>query len=240
MAISRFLPLFLGARDHLDDRDREALATIPVRREQFSHGDKIITAGPTPGESCLLISGMALRVHDIGKQRVVSALQVPGDFLDLHSFLLATLDHDVVAQGDCAVEFVRSEELTRITEERPHLTRLLWLCTLIDAKVTRVWTAAAASLKAHERIGHFLCELHARLGIVGLIRDDSFNMPIEQKDLADILGFSVAHTNRALQDLRGRGLVTWNKGRVHLPDPDALAALCSFDSRYLETISAAR
>ena len=235
MPPSRFLELFLGRRDALGEEDRRALAAVPIRRRSYEGGDTIIAEGPAPDESCLLISGMAMRVHRIGaEERVVSALHVPGDFVDLHAFLLRHLDHDVVAVGPCTVEFVPAKALVELTRTNPHLARLLWLATLIDAKVHRVWIATGAALLAPQRIGHLLCELHARLGAVGLAEGDRFAMPLEQRGLAEVLGYSVAHTNRAVQDLRAGGLLVWEDGVVGLPDPAALAALCGFEADYLE------
>jgi CRP-like cAMP-binding protein len=235
MALSRFLELFLARRDALDDDERRALAMVPVRREAFDDGAVVIEGGRAPEESCLLIAGMAMRVHRIGAgERVVSALHVPGDFVDLHAFLLRHLDHDVVAAGPCRVEFVPVEALREITRTSPHLTRLLWLCTLIDAKIHRVWIATGAALLAPQRVGHLICELHARLGVVGLAEGDRFDMALDQRGLAEVLGYSVVHTNRAVQDLRGRGLLVWEGGTVALPDPGGLAAFSGFSADYLE------
>lgn len=240
MPPSRFLELFLGRRDVLGKEDCRALAAVPVRRCDYESGATIIAEGSAPEESCLLISGMAMRVHRIGgDERVVSALHVPGDFVDLHAFLLRHLDHDVVAVGPCAVEFVPAEALVEITRTSPHLARLLWLTTLIDAKVHRVWIATGAALLAPQRIGHLICELHARLGAVGLVEGNRFAMPLDQRGLAEVLGYSVAHTNRAVQELRARGLLVWEDGIVSLPDPAALGSLCGFRPDYLELRQAA-
>ncbi len=41
--------------------------------------------------------------------------------------------------------------------------------------------------------------------------------------LADILGLSVVHMNRILQQLRRDELIVFRGGRVVFPDPDTLA-----------------
>ncbi len=235
MATTSYLELFLGRRDVLSEEERSILRALPAERRAFGHGAQIVAEGKAPEGSCLLISGMAMRAHRLGgSQRVVSAVHVAGDFIDLHATFLDHLDHDIVAVGSCIVEFIDGTEIESITREHPHLTRLLWLSTLIDAKLHRMWIVLRSGLLAHKRIGHLMCELHARLSIVGLVEDDRFALPLDQRGLAEVLGYSVVHTNKAVQTLRGEGLLHWDQGRVHLPDPEALAAYCNFDPAYLE------
>ena len=217
------------------------LRALPSRRSTHQHGDRIVAEGAAPEGSCLLISGMAMRVHRVGRsERVVSALHVPGDFVDLHSFLLEHLDHDIVAIGPATVEFIAAEHIETITREHPHLARLLWLDTLIDAKMHRIWVATRAALRGPQRVGHLMCELHARLDAVDMVDDGVFAMPLDQRGLAEVLGYSVVHVNHAVRDLRAEGLLEWSAGSVRLLDPERLAGFSSFDPVYLELDRALR
>ena len=241
MGPSRLLELTLARRDALSDEDRRALHGIAVRKASFRDGETVIARGPTPEESCLLVSGMASRSHPAPDgARVVTALHVPGDFVDLHGLLLERLDHDIIAIGDVRVEFVPAEDLRRVSRTAPHLTRLLWLMTLIDASTHRAWIVARTSLDARLRIGHLFSELYVRLSAVGLVDNRSFAMPLGQKGLAEVLGYSAVHVNRAVQALRAENLLHWSGGTVRLPDPEALATICSFDPAYLEIERAPR
>ncbi len=241
MAISRYLEYALCRRDTVSGVEREVLRAIEVEPASYDDGETIIHQGAAADRSCLLVKGMATREHRFaGRGKVTSALHVPGDFVDLHAFLLTEIDHDVIAEGPCQVEFVDRAVLEAISREHPHLTRLLWLHTLIDAKLHRVWIAARARLNAAERIGHLMCELHARLSVVGLVEDNGFACPIDQRRLADVLGYSAVHVNRAVQTLRAKDLLHWSQGTVRLPDPDALADLAAFSPDYLELTPAHR
>jgi biotin operon repressor len=59
-----------------------------------------------------------------------------------------------------------------------------------------------------------MLELHERLGRVGLAEDDRFAMPLTQEALADVLGFSVVHVNRTIQQLRRDDLLDVRNGMV--------------------------
>lgn len=212
-----------------------ALRELSVERSHHAHDERIVSEGPAPSGSCLLVEGMAMRSHRVGRsERVISALHVAGDFVDLHAFLLRYLDHDIVAVGPCVVEFVSTEDLARITREHPHLARLLWTDTLVDAKIHRMWVALRAALLGHQRVGHLICELYARLSAVGLVRDGAFRLPLDQRGLAEVLGYSLVHVNRAIQELRVAGYLTWERGLVEVTDLEGLVRFTGFDPRYLE------
>lgn len=241
MAVSRYLELVLGRRDTLSDEERAVLRGIPVERIAYQHGEVIIARGSAPPRSCLLVKGMATREHRIGdRPPVTSALHVPGDFVDLHAFLLREIDHDIVAQGDCLVENIDRQILVEISQSQQHLSRLLWLCTLIDAKLHRVWLATRARLNTADRVGHLMCELHARLTVVGLVEEGRFEFPLDQRGLALALGYSPVHLNRAVQGLRAARLLEWQRGHIHLPDPPRLAETVGFAADYLELSSRPR
>ncbi|SHJ25806.1 Crp/Fnr family transcriptional regulator [Wenxinia saemankumensis] len=225
----------LARRGPVSDRDRAALAALPSRPVRIGPATRLIEAGPAPDESCLLVRGMTMRQHRIpGRRPVVSAIQVTGEFLDLHAALLHHLDHDVTTIGPAEVEFVPAEALRALTESHPTLARHLWLATLIDAKIHRVWIAVRSALPAARRTGHFFCELRARISTGTGPAPEAFDVPFDQRTLAEILGYSAVHMNRAIRDLREEGLLTWQNGRIHLPDPDRLARICGFDPAYLE------
>jgi len=88
--------------------------------------------------------------------------------------------------------------------------------------------------QASERLGHLFCELHLRLSMVGLVDDGlSYELPIRQSDIGDLLGLSAVHVNRSLQDLRRTGLVSLRDRRLTIHDLEGLRELSFFDAAYL-------
>lgn len=234
--LPNLLQLVLNRRDTLSPEEEEAIRSLPTRTRSFAHGETIIPQGPTLKESCIVVSGLAIRAHASGDEEdpIVSAVHIPGDFVDLHGFVLEYLDHAVVSQKGCKVMFVPQDALREVTQSHPHLTRMLWLLTMIDAKINRAWLVAAATLQAPERIGHFLCELYTRYRLIGFVENDTLPMLLEQKDLARLFGFSRTHINRSVQFLRNEGMLEWSSGKVRLPDMERLKTFSNFDPNYLE------
>ena len=72
-----------------------------------------------------------------------------------------------------------------------------------------------------------------RLRAVGLVRDRVCDVPTTQNELADATGISTAHVNRALQKLRGKGLITLKAGTLTILDREQLKQAGDFDAAYL-------
>jgi len=78
-----------------------------------------------------------------------------------------------------------------------------------------------------------VCELAARLEIVGLVERDTFHVPFTQRNMADACGLSIVHVNRTLQELRHRGLITWQGKTVTILKRKELRLVGDFQPGYL-------
>jgi len=163
----------------------------------------------------------------------VVGFQVPGDFVDLHAFALKRLDHDLVALGRIKVGHVMHDDLERVMAQEPHLARIFWFSTLLDAAIHREWIMKTAQLRATGRIAHLIAEIWYRLRMVGLGRSSGFQTPLSQIDLADICGISKVHVSRTLTDLRDGGVVDFRRGRITILDGEKLKKIGKFDPIYL-------
>lgn len=224
----------LEQRDRLSDEEKRIVDEAIVRVKDFAVDEDLVREGDRPTESILLLEGFAARYKGLADgRRQITAIHVPGDFVDLHSFLLHRMDHGVVALSPCRVGTVPHETLREITERYPHLARLLWLSTLIDGAIHREWLVAMGRRPAVSHTAHLICELFLRLQAIGRTEGNSFRLPLTQAELGDTLGLSTVHVNRTLQELRAAGLVTWRDQIVTINDWDGLAAMAEFDPAFL-------
>jgi CRP-like cAMP-binding protein len=190
----------------LSDEEKDVLREVTSRVRDYGARQEIVREGDTPTESTLILEGFACRHNNLPDgRRQITAFHVPGDFADLHAFLLGTMDDGVSSLTSCKVALAPHSALREITKSYPHLTRVLWFTTLVDGAVHREWMTGLGRLSAPERIAHLFCELFLRLQAVGLTQDHSFDLPITQAELADAFGLSSVHVNRTLQELRGMG-----------------------------------
>jgi CRP-like cAMP-binding protein len=166
-------------------------------------------------------------------RRFIVGVNIPGDFVDLHAFALKKLDHDIVSLGEVRLGYVSHERLEKVVEQAPHLTRLLWFSSLLDAAIHRQWIVTLEKLTAVRRVAHVFCAIWHRLDLVGLGRSDGLRTPLIQADLAEMCGTTAIHMNRALRQLKDLGLAEFRRGAVFVPDRKALEKFCDFDSAYL-------
>jgi CRP-like cAMP-binding protein len=231
----------LEERDRLSEEEKQVLAAALGPSKSVSADSDMVREGDRPSESTLLVEGFAARykVLQSGK-RQITAIHIPGDFVDLHSFLLKKMDHAIAALTPCTVATVPHDTLRQITERHPHLARLLWLSTLIDSSIHREWLVAMGRRSAREHMAHLFCELYLRLELVGLTKDNSYEMPITQAELGDTLGISTVHVNRVVQELRADGLITWRGNRLTVDDWDRLQEVAEFTPTYLSLFNERR
>lgn len=227
----RFL---LGRSRHAMRAREKALLEESIEAvESYHRAHMILARGTVAERSTILIEGFILRTIVENGRRYVVGIQVPGDFVDLHAYALKRLDHDVITLGPAKVGYVSHERIGRIHEQEPHLSRLLWFSTLLDAAIHRQWTLKLEQLKASRRIAHRLAEIWYRLEMVGLSRPNGFRSPLTQIDLADMCGTTAIHMNRALSELRRDGIAEFRRGTVIARDREALEKTGDFDPAYL-------
>lgn len=223
----------LELRDRLDADEKAFLQSIVGTPRAVPANIDIVREGDRPTASTLLLEGYTCRqttLREGGRQ--ITSIHVPGDFVDLHGFLIRTMDHGVTTLTPSRIALVDHGLLRRATESLPHLTRLLWLLTLVDAAIHRRWLAAMGRQSALSHTAHLLCEMYVRQrGILDV--SSGFGMPLTQAKLADALGLSVVHVNRVVRELRETRYVEWQGGVVRILDFEALAELAEFDPTYL-------
>jgi CRP-like cAMP-binding protein len=225
----------LERSDVLSDEEKDVLERAFTRIRDFRADEDIVREGDRPTESCIIVEGWAARYKVLPSgRRQISAIHISGDFVDLHSFLLKTMDHGVVTLAPTRIAFVPHTTLKKITEDYPHLTRMLWLSTLIDAAIHRTWLTAMGRTSATAQMAHLICELHVRLEVVGLTNGNSFHLPVTQEELGDALGLSTVHVNRVITELRNGGIVQWQGGgAVTILNWDRLKEIAEFTPIYL-------
>jgi CRP-like cAMP-binding protein len=224
----------LRARDDITAEEEQAIRDAVSEVKDYPADRTFIRAGEVLSHSTLLLDGLICRYKDLRDgQRQITELHVAGDFADLHSFTLKRLDHQLMTLTPARVALVPHEKLKAITREHPHLTRVYWFLTNLDAAIHREWELSLGRRSAISRVANLFCELQVRLGLVGLVEGTDYDLDLTQTDLAECLGLTSVHVNRTLKELRERELVEFRAGRVKIVDFEGLARIAEFDPAYL-------
>lgn len=221
--------------------DAEAvIAAVFSATERVREYRIVLRRGQKVDQSLLVVDGYLCRFRDFDNgTRQITALYLPGDFVDLASYTLGRTDQDILALTNCTLAVAPHHAIGGALQTRPQLASLLWLLTNIDSNINREWELSLGQRNALERTAHLFCELHMRLGLVGLADRDSFSLPFTQVELSQCLAISPVHTNRVLRELRERNLLQFARRAVQIENPQALQKLAGFDPAYLHVGEAA-
>lgn len=220
-------------RDAMSLEERTDLEALVERTEWLERPTRLVSRGETPDHSTMLIDGFMLRTLDGEGRRFAVSFHVPGDFVDLHCFALKRLDHNIDTVGRVKVGYVPHSALREVMRDKPHLARLFWFSTLLDAAMHRKWIMTLEQLTTPRRIAHVFAEIWRRLEMVGLGEKDGFETPLTQSDLSEMCGATPIHINRALRDLRAEGIADFDRGRITTNDRSTLENYCGFTPDYL-------
>lgn len=224
----------LRLRDDVSPEEEEVIRQSVAEFRECPGDRVVIKAGDELNASTLLLDGLICRYKDLRNgQRQITALHLPGDFLDLHSFTLKRLDQDVMTLIPSRIALVPHQAIRDITENHPHLTRLFWFMTNLDAAIHREWELSLGRRTALERVAHLLCELLVRFRVCDLADETGYDLRMTQGELSECVGLTPVHTNRVLKELRDRNLVEFRNGRVRIEDWPGLQHVADFDSAYL-------
>ena len=215
-----------------DPGDLDMMLQAAKHRAPFAAGSDIICPGDSGGRSTVLLVGMACsykRNEDGG--RSILAFHHPGDFCDLHRYVLPKRDSEVGIQAltDAVVAVIDYRDMDRLLA-RPKLALAFWRATMLEAAIYRERLTNAGRGAALEQVAHLLCEQLARREATGI---GGARLPLSQIDVADAAGLSVVHVNRTIQTLRGRNILS-KASSIEVIDRDQLAQVAKFDGRYLD------
>lgn len=215
------------------EADLQAVLGLVKAREAASPGENIVDTRCPPRQLAVLLAGVAClnkRLEDGSRQ--IYAFQYPGDFCDLHRYVLPEMDQTVTvtALTDCSIGIIRHEDMDQMLSQHPKLGLAFWRASMLDASIFRERLLNVSRRAALPRVASIICEQLARLEAINI---KSAVIPLTQIDLADAGGLSVVHVNRIVQELRNLGALSKKKRIIEVASRERLAQVANFDRGYL-------
>jgi CRP-like cAMP-binding protein len=170
-----------------------------------------------------------------GKRQIVNII-LPGDVVGLPGGFLDLAVFSVVTLTDVRLDVCSLDEFVALCYRRPKFALALSWLAVQEATAYAERIVDIGRRTSHERLAHFLLEIHARLKSVGLADDKAFELPISQEVMSDTLGLSVPHLNRMLAKLRRDGMIASTARRIELKNTEALRLLAHFQPAKLARI----
>jgi CRP-like cAMP-binding protein len=220
------LERLLSSFSPLSEREIATLREKAGRPEHHRAGAEISSAASEDG-SRVVVNGWAGWAHTLpdGRRQIV-ALFLPGD-------LVRPAKAGVISMTNVALTPVQTASIegvrTAMREDPANNRRLLYAWRLAaeaaDAQLVR-HAIRLGRYSAFERTADLVVELLDRQRRAGLLYSRGMAWPLTQEILADILGLSIVHVNRTLQQMRRERLLEYRSGHA-VADEERLAKIAA-------------
>ncbi len=203
-------------RDWLGDRRRVSRGKS-IRRE----GD------PVQGVFFLLEGWVGASLMLRGGKRQIAKIHLPGDMLGFPSLALAKAGETLEALTDITFCTIPNSAIGRMFEAAPRLAAAMFLSSQLERVALMQnlsWVGAASAIG---RVTTFLLDLYKRLTAAQLVNDGSFDFPLTQQQIGELLGLTPVHVNRTFRRLDETGFLQRERGRMSIRDHAGLQRLTS-------------
>lgn len=226
---SNTLSTLLNRWHPLTAEDEQALGEIHAKSVSFTHGSSFIHQEDLVRDLPVLAEGWAAQYRLLQDgRRFVLKLNLPGEVVDGCFPLRQPAQYSAEALTDVTLLLFPAKPLLQLMHENAHIAIAVFAIETYQHSLTRNRVMALAGLNAYERLGHLCLELLTRLEVLGLAKDDAFDLPVIQATLGDLLGMHGVHVNRMFKQLEADGFIERNKKTVRIRDREGLASLVDF------------
>ena len=151
-----------------------------------------------------------------GKRQILNVI-LPGDIVGLPGSFYERAVYSVTAITDLRMNVCSLDAYVQLCYRHPQYGLALTWIAVQEATTYAEHVIDVGRRTPVERLSHFLLELHARLKAVGRAEKARFTLPFSQEVIADVLGLSVPHLNRMMQQLRSEKLIADTRARGRIP-----------------------
>ena len=213
----------------LGPADLRRLELIITREQLVKKQKDLVVIGSEYRNLCFVKDGYAIRYKLLrsGKRQILNVI-LPGDVIGFPVSFFDRSIYSIVAVSDLIYNICPLDAYARLCYERPQFGLALSWLAAHEAAIYAEHIVDLGRRTPVERLAHFLLETHARLLEVGHAEKTGFDLPFSQEIMADVLGLSVPHLNRMMQQLRAEKLITSRARLVELTDMAGLQTLAQY------------
>src|SRR5262249_41262609 len=219
--LSRFMQLSAA--------DLSSLERILERERLVKRRKDLVVVGDEYRNLCFVKDGYAIRYKLLrsGKRQILNVI-LPGDVIGFPVSFFDRSIYSVVAVSDLTYNICALYAYARLCYEEPQFGLALSWLAAHEAAIYAEHIVDLGRRTPVERLAPFLLEIHPRFLAVGRAERTSFDLPFSQEIMADVLGLSVPHLNRVMQQLRAEQLITSRGRSVELTDMASLQTLAHY------------
>jgi len=175
-----------------------------------------------------LFDGWAIRFKILpdGRRQILTIL-LPGDVISLPSLWTDRLDFSVQALTAVSLCVFDRAAMIEFVRSRPDLEWRMGdlLCREVGLLEQRLTDLGRRT--AHERIARLIIRIHERLAARNATDGLTFDFPLRQQHIGDVLGLTAVHVSRVLRQLEAAGLIERSSQKLGILNHDGLKAIAA-------------
>lgn len=203
-------------------RNRRKIARQHAIRSQMEPVDEVY----------FLLEGWVASCVDVadGGRQIVK-IHLPGDLLGVASMSLTHAAETLLAVTPVTVDVVPLQGFGHLFMHCPRLAAAVFLSTQQERVILMDKLTSVGRTGSAQRVAAFLLHIHERLKLMDPALRASFDLPLTQAQLAEVVGVTTVHLNRTLRDLDRSGMIERTGHRITLADLKGLRELAGMPVR---------
>lgn len=217
----------------LDKASLASLAELEREERSFKRQSEVYQGGEPNANLYVVKRGWLYSYTDLidGRRQIVE-IHHPGDIVGFPDIAFHETTTVLRAAEDaCLCPFPKSA-LKKVFDSAPQLSALLFTLSIRNQVILIDFLRAMGRMSARERIAYLVLDMLARLRIANKSVADTFNLPLNQTEISDILGLTNVYVSRSFTALEKDGLIERNNGTVRVLQEARLAEMCDFFDRH--------
>jgi len=219
----------------LTSEEEKLIVALEERQESFKAGEIIRHKGDVSEELFILKDGWAFTSNQLDQNiRSIFNIKLHGDIIGISELSFGKYLYDFVALTDVTVCPFPKENLNDIFTKSERISRAFYTILSREQAMLYERIVSLGRRTALEKVAHLIIEVSARLSTLNVDVTKSFEFPIRQEHIADILGLSSIHVNRSMNELKRHKYIEYNRSSLTILDREKLLSLANFNELFLQ------
>ncbi|MCL7939087.1 Crp/Fnr family transcriptional regulator [Halomonas sp. ATCH28] len=218
----------------LSEHDETLLARYERQARSAERNQLLWRPGDKVDDLFILQHGWActIRSSKDGDRQIIDLL-LPGEIIGIQEFTFRRHITEARMVTPGLIQPFPHESIVDIVEASTPLAITLFAKISCQEALLAERLLVTLHRSARSQVLHFIVETFLRLEKVQHVDLASFEFPISQRLLGDILGLSPVHINRTLKALEHDRVLKKHRDRIEVYDPTRLFEEADFDAEYL-------
>ena len=233
MSIESCLAENLSHYLELTEDDRRRLARFEETEKSFDKQAEIYSVGEECNQLYAVKKGWLYSYVDFadGRRQIVK-IHTPGDLIGFSDLAYDKATTSLRTCSDVTVCPFPKHYLDDVLKESPRLSAVLLTVSVRDQVILVDTLRAMGRMSARERVAYFLLDILARLRVMGGRQLTSFQLPLSQTEIGDVIGLTNVYVSKTLGRLEDAGRIRRTGNHVEILEEDELRQLADFTDRY--------